>query len=337
MAQRGPSYGSSLSDLPGDIISLILRKLAVLDPCSLLPATCAFKAFRQQVIENPGIWKTAFFGGVSVCQDHRREEQIEAVVVSLGGYERLVKARTWGECPERFGLCEQTRRCWLMLRGGSASKLPKDNLPVLSPEVTKHLVVFRSRGRLAFWGLLPSYTKGPKYLQTTGDFKMVRGSATGSEAASSHISLVLSASRFEPGFCSGLEAVKVTDPGQAKFYGSRRTVKGPVSMEIHVVSDRTARPRPFGLPVTGASTWAWKCKVLFGESSFPAYSLSGIFLFLRPQKDENTPESSAALMHHLVIGRRIAQQLKAFWNLRTARALRSKFWPQRSRKDSSRN
>lgn len=243
MDQWVATCGSSLiTNLSGDVILFILRKLAVSDPCSLLPAACACKFFHQQVKDNPGIWKEAFFGKESVSdQDRNREEQIEEVVVSFGGYERLVKARTWGECPERMRSSEQTWSDWLV-RGGFAQYLvQEERLPNFAAAVTKHLVVLRDQGRLLLWGLLILHYERPRFWHckredARGDFEW--DGAFQGEVPDHHIEPFLKTSRLQSVTSSGYSSDKSSELGRVKFSESGHTLSGPVSMDF--TSCRTA-------------------------------------------------------------------------------------------------
>lgn len=79
-----------MDDLPGEIVRIIAWKLAAKNTSSLLRVTCACKAFYLQVKGDPKIWKQFFCGGNSRLQV---DERLEAVIMLLGRYKRLVKAR----------------------------------------------------------------------------------------------------------------------------------------------------------------------------------------------------------------------------------------------------
>ncbi|GAQ89680.1 hypothetical protein KFL_005500030 [Klebsormidium nitens] len=82
-----------MESLPGDVFFVVLHKLAVQDPRSLLRVTCACKTFHREAEHNRAIWKDAFFGRDSRCGEHCKDESVEAEVLALGGYKQLVKAR----------------------------------------------------------------------------------------------------------------------------------------------------------------------------------------------------------------------------------------------------
>lgn len=258
MASCAATCDYSLIDLPGDVILLILRKLAVLDPCSLLPATCAFRAFRQQVKNNPGIWKLAFFGKESMLEDRSREEQIENGVNSLGGYEKLVKIRTWRECPELLRSSEQTRES-KRLSGKSAQTLPEDSWWGLFPGATKYLVELRNEsGGLLLWSLhtADSNAPGPYLSQNTGDFELWGLSLR--REGGNHTNLLL----------------RTSQPGPS----------GPVSMEIYLFRDCMDVFLPL---MRGESrvTRPWKCGIAFKDKHI--IDLTGCFCVVSPTTEEN--------------------------------------------------
>lgn len=294
MAGHRGAFGSSVRDLPSDALLTILRKLAVTDPCSLLPATCAFRAFRQQVKENPGIWKLAFIGKDLGLEDRSREAEIEEAVSSLGGYERLVKTRTRGECPKRLGSCEQTQRPWL-LRDGSTQSLPEDVPEEISLRVpvTKHLVIMRDQGRLVLWSLLTSHIKSSSswLWEMMGDFSWERTSRRGHSVPDPHNGVTLRSHRLQPVSCcssSGTSNLEESASGKRRveYSVNGRTLTGPISMEIYRFPDRMGEPFPFCLPIPRGSR-AWKCRIFSSESNeIPAFRLSGRFYVVFPETDE---------------------------------------------------
>lgn len=83
-----------MEDLPGDVLLVLLRKLAAQDPVSLLRATCASKLFHRATEENPVLWKEAFLG-LAPAQEKASFDayvtcaELDEEVDRLGGYKQL--------------------------------------------------------------------------------------------------------------------------------------------------------------------------------------------------------------------------------------------------------
>lgn len=96
-----------MEGLPGDVIAVLLYKLAAQDPLSLVRATCALASFYHAAGETPSIWKAAFYGaaGEQVPEDI---PSLEAEAEVLRGYETLVKTR--------LRICSSDGRCKSRIR-----------------------------------------------------------------------------------------------------------------------------------------------------------------------------------------------------------------------------
>lgn len=95
-----------MEDLPPDVILIILHKVAAQDPPSFLRATFCSPFFHLAAVQDPNIWKDAFFGpevrkGMVLLGEPFPEERakLDAKVEELCGYENLVKAR-YSSAPE---------------------------------------------------------------------------------------------------------------------------------------------------------------------------------------------------------------------------------------------
>lgn len=151
-----------MEGLPDDVILIILRKLALQDPSSLLQATKACKSFSQTAEENVGLWKEAFSN--IVLGDHSKDERIEAHLISVGGYKRLIEAR-WDNCTD--SKYEQTQDHTVSFKDLTSSWNPS------TPTAILRLVVLREGKKLLFiWGLLTEQM-APCHLRQLGDFVAV--------------------------------------------------------------------------------------------------------------------------------------------------------------------
>ncbi|GAQ91656.1 hypothetical protein KFL_008270010 [Klebsormidium nitens] len=177
---------AAMESLPNDVVSVVLHKLAVQDPRSLLRATFACEAFHREAESNRGIWKDAFFGGDSnSAGDYCKDEKVEAEILALGGYEQMVKAR-WAVPGCLFPEQKQ----------GDASVIGVGRLEDSSAgeyKLSKHLVVLREKGRPLLWGLL--LQDRPETLREVGDFGFKNAFRGGSP---DRICLTLFTSRLEP-------------------------------------------------------------------------------------------------------------------------------------------
>ncbi|GAQ84612.1 hypothetical protein KFL_001970130 [Klebsormidium nitens] len=136
---------ATMEILPGELVRVVLSKLAAQDPPSLLRATCACKAIYREVEGDSKFWKDGFFGGDSDIGEHCKDESLEAEILLVGGYKRLVKAR-W-EVTESSGF-ERSRE---LLSPCSSKTSSFDG----SREINvKYLVLVRDQKRLILWGFL---------------------------------------------------------------------------------------------------------------------------------------------------------------------------------------
>lgn len=141
------------------VLLIILRKLALQDPASLLEAPCACKFFHSVFENNPEIWKIAFFGSViSQATEKSDQEEMTSEIDSIGGYKQLVRAR-WSKSPRRF-ILEQNKREVLSETKQSLGQ---------SDEVYKYLIILKEEGILILWGLLVLNADSP--FEIRGDFK----------------------------------------------------------------------------------------------------------------------------------------------------------------------
>lgn len=142
-------------ELPGDLILIVLRKLALQDPLSFVRATCACKTFQKEAEDDSNSWFKALFKpedigeGVSKL-DRRFQERnpgFEAAIEQLGGYKQLVKAR-WGRL-ECFAF-EQTPE-------NEDLRLPKKpwKTHYEESEMPKYLIILKVSVKPLFWGVLP--------------------------------------------------------------------------------------------------------------------------------------------------------------------------------------
>lgn len=76
------------------VVVVLLYKLAVQDPLSLLRATCALASFYRAGEETPSIWKEAFYGS-----DSKHEPEacsgLDAAIEDLGGYKTFTDPVQW--------------------------------------------------------------------------------------------------------------------------------------------------------------------------------------------------------------------------------------------------
>lgn len=148
---------AAMDCLPSDVVLLILRKLAVQDPLSLLRATCALAPFHRGAAVDPEVWKRAFYGpemGQSILSQVQRyfpEEvsKLDAEVNARGGpFRRLLIARLRpkhnGEASKQNQTCSECN----VLSG------------CFQPELFHGgaLIVARTCSSVVLWGLLPEET-----------------------------------------------------------------------------------------------------------------------------------------------------------------------------------
>lgn len=152
--------------LPSDVFSVVLHKLAVQDPRSLLRATCACKTLHREAdVNNRGIWKDALFGKDSRFGEHCKSEEIEAKILDLGGYKQLVKAR----CISPGSLFFEQKQGAGRVNGHNGWALPVSSTKTYYGLLKEHLVVLRENGRVLLWGLR-LLQMDPFILQEVGDF-----------------------------------------------------------------------------------------------------------------------------------------------------------------------
>lgn len=168
-----------MQDLPDAAVLLVLTKLAIQDPLSLLLARHTCQTFRRVAADNPSIWKAAFYGA-ALWKDLPHEEamlrkkqsaELEAFLEESDlldnpqstGYKKLVEARV------------TKRTC-------SQEKLQtfREVLNTLQADVASFLFVLRLRGSVLLWGsrgplsgqelesLAWSGSSNPKVLQVSG-------------------------------------------------------------------------------------------------------------------------------------------------------------------------
>lgn len=181
-----------MESLPNDVVLVVLHKLAIQDPRSLLRATCACKMFHREAENNRVIWKDAFFGRDSSSGDHCKDESIEAEILAVGGYEQLVKA--WWALPGRSST-EQKQGA-----GSVAGSAVRDS-SAGEYKLNKLLFVLREKGRLLLWGLFVQ--ERPSSVRELGDFRFKDACrAEGPDRTTMRVST----SRLEPVFAD-LESV----------------------------------------------------------------------------------------------------------------------------------
>lgn len=141
-----------MQDLPDAAILLVLTKLAVQDPLSLMLASRTCEAFRRVAADNPSVWKKAFYGAalwpsLSYSESKFNEKQsadLETVLDYMDllddlrstGYKKLVEARAIRKA------CSLEKR-----------QTPfREVLDTLRADVTSVLFVLRLEGSILLWG-----------------------------------------------------------------------------------------------------------------------------------------------------------------------------------------
>lgn len=230
-----------MESLPSDVLSVVLHKLAVQDPRSLLQATCACKTFHREADNTRGIWKEAFYGGDSRFGDHCKDENVEAEILTLGGYKQLVRAR-WAVPGGLFPEQKQGGGS-VTGNGGSANR----DSSAGEYKLNKHLVVLREKGRLLLWGLL--LQDRPEVLRELGDFAFkyaLRG------LAPDKITFGFFSSRLEPVSSKDGNAVLL----QMKLAGHGRVLQRlDLDLEIY----NFMKPVMVSKDVTSRDSWSWAC------------------------------------------------------------------------------
>lgn len=132
--------------LPGDVVLLLLHKLAVQDPLSLVRATYALASFYRVAEATPSIWKQAFYG---VAGDKGPEDisRLEAEIDVLGGYKTLVtgRPRVCSNDSRMNAQGEMKERCSYLEAPGR--RFESNMFP------GRILVLVRLDGRLLLWGV----------------------------------------------------------------------------------------------------------------------------------------------------------------------------------------
>lgn len=80
-----------MEHLPSDVLWVILRKVAVQQPLSLLRTVEVCKSFQQTAKDRPRLWKEALLGRELTDEDCCRDSQFDAAIRYLGGYEHMVR------------------------------------------------------------------------------------------------------------------------------------------------------------------------------------------------------------------------------------------------------
>lgn len=134
--------------LPSDVILLIVHRLAVQDPLSLVPATCALAPFHRVLEEIPSMWREAFYGSAANQEPEGMSTftALDAEVDSLGGYRSLLVARL---CSPSIRHC-QSKQC--QNDDHDAPGTPSRSFQSRSYR-GKNLVLVRLQTRLFLWGL----------------------------------------------------------------------------------------------------------------------------------------------------------------------------------------
>lgn len=227
--------------LPGDLLLVILRKLAALDPLSLFRSTCTFAPLHRAAGANPDVWKKAFFHNVpekvpghNLQFEQYQEEQVakmDAEVVALGGYKRLLIARysaDWTKCAEQSqdlrnpSVEPECAACCFRARLSSGGVI---------------LTLVRLQGRIWMWGI-----HGKKSASTSSPF-LYRDVLLGSNFLQ-HLYPVDSHELVER------MRQHATSGG---FISSQKTPAGPLSVEFFTFPSRETRENAFKDPRSGAS------------------------------------------------------------------------------------
>lgn len=141
-----------MDTLPGDVVFVILRKLATDDPLSLLRATCVLAPFHRVAAENREIWKEAFLGShqelllktdVQIWPCWRADlADLDAEVETVGGYKNLLTALLI-ETPKSRNVVEQRQiEAWATVQGQKFRS-------------KKVMVLVRLHGLALLWGSYP--------------------------------------------------------------------------------------------------------------------------------------------------------------------------------------
>lgn len=137
--------------LSGDVVLVILRKLAAEDPLSLLRATCVLAPFHRVAAENREIWKVAFMGShhelvmkkdVQIWPCWQAElADLDAEVETVGGYKILLSSLLIE--PQRSrNIVEQRQKAWDTVQGQNFRS-------------KKVMILVRLHGRAVLWGSYP--------------------------------------------------------------------------------------------------------------------------------------------------------------------------------------
>lgn len=104
-SSRSRSVG--LTELPNDVLSLLVSKLAVQDTRSLVAATCACKAIQRLASRDSSVWKQAFYGVAEPPQETAETRRFEEAIAWFGGLRRLVTGRWEKRRAESLGIAKE--------------------------------------------------------------------------------------------------------------------------------------------------------------------------------------------------------------------------------------
>lgn len=268
----------AMERIPGDVILMILRKLAVQDPLSLLKATCVCRLLYHQAEKNSYLWKEAFLGGKARLEEHAGEDdRMEAEIMALGGYKHLVIARWVKPAGEPSLLYKQTwettsARLSEVLKGATwLSSSSADNC--------RYLVVIRDEleGGLLLWGLS---TGKPLADSTLGDFdRFATNLGTEGPTINRLTFIYLRTSRLQRKWSDTEPDPNETLTDWALAADGRLERKGDVSLEIYACLDQSKRELN---PIVESQIKAWFCTMAWGEGQSAVFI--GKFFFVFPKK-----------------------------------------------------
>lgn len=147
-----------MQELPEDLLSLVLNKLAVQDPLSLLRLSCVSRYLYNRVADNTSLWRKAFHGpelhsdivGYDRLFYNQKTAELEADLASqsflflldpqhlAAGYKELVAARWQRPAPSEHSLSKEIQT---------------------ADDFVRFLFVVRKRGTLLLWGSCGSVSR----------------------------------------------------------------------------------------------------------------------------------------------------------------------------------
>lgn len=267
MLEQACPIAGAMEDLPSELLQIIVQKLALQTPTSLLRATCACKRFQEEVESNPGIWRKGFLGneqdveGLVALEKRSCKDgsgKLEAKILELtGGYKSLVIARLAG--PRSTTTPEQNQSLAPFLDHNPRRAV---TCQTVSKSV-RYLVLLRHHaGRIMIWRI-DAFTPEPRgedvwCLVPCYDPKVYHGSG-----------LTLYVSGLEPGSLNGACARKLR-------VRSAHLMHEPATLEIYCFRQETLKLEKVGEQTIYGS---WNC-ILYNTSEGAFYPASSTLRFV---------------------------------------------------------